>query len=179
MLLTEDFKKDRLKRAYSGFRNVPEKLHRATQALFWEHRHACRWKKKNFHPPYNLGKKDHDDTLSMAQIYFQCPSEYEAALILLGDWEHWEKLTSCGWFMPHILKWRAEKAQRDAAMARGLIADGAAKGDRHWIKYLDQQHTNSVQRIKEVKEVEPEVEEKEESNWAAAMLKKVGGASDT
>ena len=177
MLLTEEIKKVRLTRAYSGERNVPDKLQRATQALFWEHRHACRWKEKNFHPPYNLGKKDHDDTLSMSQIYFQCPSEYDAALILLGDWDHWEKLISCGWFMPHILKWRAEKARRDTAMARSLIMNGAAHGDRHWIKYLDQQEVGSVQPVKEVKEKPPVVEEVAD-DWATTMLKRVG-ASDT
>jgi hypothetical protein len=138
MLLTEQEKKARLQRAFSGLRNVPDKLHRATQALFWEHRHASRWKEKGIIPVYNLSKRDHDDTLSMQQIYFQCASEYEAAMVLLGDWEHWERLTSCKWFQPHLCKWRQEKARRDSHMGRSKIIELAEQGNLAAAKYLDQ-----------------------------------------
>lgn len=179
MLLTEEIKKARLTRAYSGFRNVPEKLHRATQALFWEHRHACRWKQKDFHPPYNLGKKDHDDTLSMAQIYFQCSSEYQAALILLGDWEHWEKLTACNWFQPYITKWRNEKSRRDSAIGRGKVLELAEQGNLAAAKYLDQQSAVKVKQVEQIKVDTPVTPDVVEDDWATAMLKKVGETNDT
>lgn len=149
MLLTDNDKKERLNRAFSGIRNVPEKLHRATQALFWEHRHACRAAQKGFTPVYNLSKRDHDDTLSMAQLYFQCSSEYEAGLILLGDWQHWEKLTACKWFKPHLLKWREEKARRESSMGRSKIIELAEQGNLAAAKYLDQSKLNEVQPTKE------------------------------
>ena len=179
MLLTDEIKKERLKRAYSGFRNVPEKLHRATQALFWEHRHACRWKEKNFHPPYNLSMRDHDDTLSMPQIYFQCASEYEAALVLLGNWEHWEKLCATKWFPKYLEKWRNEKDRREQAIGRGKIIELANSGNLAAAKYLDQLH-KQPKAVKEspVEEVPKQEEQahEEESNdsWALQQLKRLG-----
>lgn len=178
MLLTDEIKKERLNRAFSGFRNVPENLHRATQALFWEHRHACRWKDKGFHPPYNLSKRDHNGTLSMPQIYFQCSSEYEAALVLLGDWEHWEKLSTREWFKPHLKKWREEKSRREAAMGRGKIIELAEKGNLAAAKYLDQQKVDESIPAPEV--VEPKLKQQEETqeqdDWASRMLEQVSGS---
>ena len=177
MLLTDDIKKAKLKRAYEGFRNVPEKLHRATQALFWEHRHACRWKQKNFHPPYNLSKRDHDDTLSMQQIYFQCSSEYEAALVLLGDWEHWEKLSNTKWFKPHLEKWRNEKDRREQALGRGKIIELANEGNLQACKYLDQLNNSKKPKqgvpVEEVPQLEEQPQQEEEKTWASEQLKRL------
>lgn len=180
MLLTDNDKKERLNRAFSGFRNVPEKLHRATQAIFWEHRHACRAAQKGFSPVYNLSKRDHDSTLSMAQIYFQCSSEYEAGLVLLGDWEHWEKLTACKWFKPHLMKWREEKARRESSMGRSKIIELAEQGNLAAAKYLDQSRPIEVQPIEEVcpEVVTPVVsnaKKKEESDWVKRSLELARG----
>ena len=175
MLLTDEVKTERLNRAFSGFRNVPEKLHRATQALFWEHRHACRWKQKNFHPPYNLSMRDHDDTLSMPQIYFQCSSEYEAALVLLGNWEHWEKLSTTAWFKPHLQKWRAEKSRREAAMGKSKIIELANAGNLAAAKFLAQQTVEAPPVEPEPQETEepPKVPTKQTDDWASQMLNRV------
>ena len=36
------------------------------------------------------------------------PTEYTQAMSLLGSYEHWEILTTRGWFKPHIDQWREE-----------------------------------------------------------------------
>lgn len=167
MLLTAEEKKARLSRAFSGLRNVPEKLHRGTQALFWEHRHACRAAQKGFHPVYNLSMRDHDDTLSMAQIYFQCSSEYEAGLVLLGDYDHWIKLAQCKWFQKHLGKWRKQKAEREAHMGRSKIIELAQQGNLAAAKYLDQNKPTYPDPI-EVEDDQPDAEQatKEETKPA-------------
>lgn len=177
MLLTDDIKKEKLDRAFSGLRNVPDKLHRATQALFWENRHACRWKERDFYPPYNLGKRDHDDTLSMCQIYYQCSSEYEAAMVLLGDYDHWERLCNCNWFKKHIDKWREEKLRRDKALGRSMIVELAQSGNLAAAKYLDKLSSPKQEKptveTPEENEVESIPSNKDNSTWATEMLKRV------
>ena len=139
MLVTEEWKQERLKRAYAGQLNIPDHMNRATQALFWEFRNKVRWKERGIVPQYNLSYKDHDGTLSMRQIYLQCATEYEAALVLLGRWDHWEKLCNTPWFPKHIEKWRAEKAARDGDLGRSKIVEAAHAGNLQAAKYLDQE----------------------------------------
>lgn len=138
MLVTEEWKKARLERAYSGELNVPENMNRATQALFWEFRQAVRWEERGITPTYNLGRKDKEGTLSMYQIYMQCDSEYEAAMVLLGNYQHWEKLLKAPWFIKKVDQWRREKLVKDAAMGRGCLVNAAANGNVSAAKYLDQ-----------------------------------------
>lgn len=171
MLLTEEEKKARLSRAFSGHRNVPKKLHRATQALFWEKRHSSRAKQKGFLPIYNLSKRDHDGTLSMPQIYFQCTSEYEAAMVLLGDWEHWEKLVKCTWFQPYLEKWRNEKDRRDNAIGQGKIVELAAAGNLAAAKYLANKNTSKAKTDPDVVEKEPTTQA--EDDWASNTLSRL------
>lgn len=139
MLVTDEWKQERLKRAYAGELNIPKHMNRATQALFWEFRNKVRWKERDIIPQYNLSFTDHDDTLSMRQIYMQCTTEYEAAMVLLGRWDHWEKLCNTPWFPKHIEKWRAEKAARDGDLGRSKIVEAAQAGNLNAAKYLDQE----------------------------------------
>lgn len=144
MLVTDEWKKERLSRAYSGELNVPESMNRATQAMFWEHRHGVRWKERGIVPIYNLGYKDHNGTLSMRQIYLQCTTEYEAAMVLLGRWDHWERLCNTPWFPAHLEKWKEEKAIQEGALGRNTILELAAKGNLSAAKYLDQERQGST-----------------------------------
>lgn len=136
MLLTPEMKKERWEKAYAGEIHVPATMHKATMALFWEMRHQCHYKKRNITPLFNWSMRDHDDTLSFPQLYFQCDSDYEAAMVILGSWKHWEKLCDTKWFPPLLEKWKEEKAQRDKAHARAKIRELANHGNLAACKYL-------------------------------------------
>lgn len=36
------------------------------------------------------------------------PTEYRAAMALVGSWAHWKRLTECPWFKPYLEEWREE-----------------------------------------------------------------------
>lgn len=48
----------------------------------------------------------------MYQKYMEIgdPTEYRTAIALLGTWRHWQVLTTCDWFKPHVERWRNELA---------------------------------------------------------------------
>lgn len=117
-----------IKDVRKGIMPVPDRLDRATAALFWEKRHTSMSEERGITPIYNLGTRDHDGTLSMYQIYMQCATEYEAALVLLGSLTHWKLLLECKWFIPHIEQWRKDMALRDEAIGRQALIEAASKG---------------------------------------------------
>lgn len=107
---------------------IPENMDKATAALFWEKRHTSAVDERGLTSIYNLGTRDHDGTLSMYQIYMQCATEYEAAIVLLGSLRHWSLLLECKWFKPHIEQWRKDMALRDEAIGRQALIMAASKG---------------------------------------------------
>lgn len=117
-----------IKDVRKGKMPIPEKMDKATAALFWEKRHTSAVEERGLTSIYNLGTRDHDGTLSMYQIYMQCATEYEAALVLLGSLIHWKLLLECKWFKPHIEQWRKDMAMRDEAVGRQALLQAAAKG---------------------------------------------------
>lgn len=129
MEYTRDYIAALVKKTRKGEMPIPEKMNRATAALFWEHRLTSDVEARGLKSIYNLSTKDHNGTLSMYQIYMQCSTEYEAALVLLGSLQHWRKLCECKWFVPHIAAWREDMALRDQAIGRAAMLDGAAKGN--------------------------------------------------
>ena len=96
-----------------------------TKALFWE------WKFINeaITPIYNLSRFDHDNTLSMYNIYMAFDTEYEAGIYILGNWDHWKALCGCKVFMPHLAKWREEIKAREEAMAHRILLEAAEQGN--------------------------------------------------
>lgn len=44
------------------------------------------------------------------QVYVEVsdPTDYKAAMVLIGQWEHWTMLTECKAFAEHLEKWRNE-----------------------------------------------------------------------
>lgn len=122
---------------------IPEGYDRATGGLFWEKRHSSPCK-----PLYNL--KEYDDkengVLSMYQIYMQCPTEYDAALVLLGSVNHWNTLCECDWFKEHIARWRYEMSVRNTAIGEAVIYQNAVKGDTRSAKLLLEQNTPKTPR---------------------------------
>ena len=136
MLLTEEEKKKRWEAAYTSGSHLPKNMRRATMALFWEHRHKVRWQQRGITPLFTLKPYDNNDCLSFPQLYFQCNSEYEFAMVVLGDWKHWERLKETDWFKPLLEEWEREKIERDIAYGRAKIRELAAKGNLSACKYL-------------------------------------------
>lgn len=119
----------RIEDVTNGILPIPSNLHRATQALFWEFRVPSRCDERGITSIYNLTKRDHDGTLSMYQIYMQCANEYEAAIVLLGDYQRWERLCELPWFKPRVEEWRREAAVRTYAYAKSALVAAAGKGN--------------------------------------------------
>ncbi|AAM28396.1 unknown [Vibrio phage VpV262] len=136
MLLTPELKKERWEAAYAGEIHVPKDMNRATAALFWEKRHEARTIERGKYPVFNLSMRDHDDTLSFPQLYFQCDSDYEAAMVILGSWGHWQRLCEAKWFAEKLALWQEEKAQRDIAHGRAKIKALADAGNLSACKFL-------------------------------------------
>ena len=97
-----------------------------TSSLFYERRHL----NNNLAIPlYNLSKLDHHDTLSMYNIYMSQPTEYDAAMFLLGDWKHWEVLCGTKYFKSYIASWREERAVKEASIAHRVLLEAAEAGN--------------------------------------------------
>lgn len=77
-----------------------------TQSLFIEHRNP------KYPSPFTLKDQDHKGATSMRLKYLEIsdPTEYSTAIALLGPqgWRHWQILTQCTWFKPHLARWRSE-----------------------------------------------------------------------
>ena len=129
MKITKDWIAARIELAQNGELPIPKNLDRATQALFVEYAQSCRAETRGITPPYNLTKRDTDESLSMYQIYMQCESEYEAAIVLLGDYRHWEKLCTRPWFKKKRDEWERERAIRDTAGAISGLRKAALNGN--------------------------------------------------
>lgn len=68
----------------------------------------------NFHTPlepiYTLREEEHKGKPSAKKIYLEQrdPSEYRAAMALVGSWEHWQKLLNSKAIFAYIKEWREE-----------------------------------------------------------------------
>jgi hypothetical protein len=106
--------------------HTPGKRYKTT-ALFYENRHLNG--NARVQAPYNLSIEDHHDTLSMYNIYMEEDTEYDAAQVLLGRWDHWLHLCGTTFFKPVVDKWRAEKVAKDASIAHKALIEGARSGN--------------------------------------------------
>lgn len=101
-----------------------------TKALFYEHRHQTT---VSVGAPYCLKANDHTfkgvTYKSMYLIYMGCDSEYEAAIKLLGNYQHWTKLKRCTWFIPYVEDWNAELVLREAALAKSKLVTLTEEGN--------------------------------------------------
>lgn len=184
MLLTPELKKERWEAAYAGEIHVPKDMNRATAALFWEKRHESRTLERGKKPLFNMSMRDHDDTLSFPQLYFQCDSDYEAAMVILGSFEHWQRLCEAKWFAEKLVKWKEEKAQRDIAHGRAKIKELANSGNLAACKFLasgglnkpNEQDTKPNPKPAKPSEPAPTVEEDNDFiKHGLSVLEKNGG----
>lgn len=87
-------------------------------------------------PIYTMRELPHKGLLSAYLIYMNSDSEYEAALKLVGSWQHWEKLLKSKAFLSGadtgqwtgVQAWRDEKETRDRAVAYNQLRVNAAQG---------------------------------------------------
>lgn len=105
----------------------------------------------NSHPTllsvYSL-KEDDGNFPSAHRIYMNAPTEYHAALELLGSYDHWKTLASAQWFLTGringqsipgfsgLLNWRIEKEAKAAAIAKQTLITNAQNGETAAAKAL-------------------------------------------
>lgn len=81
-------------------------------------------------PLYCLGETDTAGLPSARRIYLELcdPTEYQAAMALVGSWDHWCYLCGLSWFKPYVEAWRAEL--RSKLKSRAVeIAKELARGN--------------------------------------------------
>lgn len=91
-----------------------------------------------FSPPiYTMRELPHKGLLSAYLIYMNSDSEYDAALKLVGSWQHWQKLLKSKAFLSGtdagqwtgVQAWRDEKEFKDRAVAYDQLRVNAATGN--------------------------------------------------
>ena len=109
---------------------IPDEYHMKTQMMFFEWRHQSQ---SDLPPIFTWKRQDWEldgvTYKSMYLMYMQCSSEYEAAMVILGSWAHWQKLLKCKWFAEVVEDWREEMKLRDEAIAKDAIRYKAEGGD--------------------------------------------------
>ena len=77
-----------------------------TVSLFFE-----QMQEMNGEAAFSIKGYDNKGYKSMRKMYVELedPTEYLPAMVLLGSWEHWKKLTAAKWFVEgHLNEWREE-----------------------------------------------------------------------
>lgn len=99
------------------------------------------------------------------------PTDYKAAMVLIGQWEHWTMLTECKAFAEHLERWRNEvntklrseafdnlrKQARDpkgTAAARFLAEQGGGSKRGRPLKEKKQEETDNARAAKDAKRLE-------------------------
>ena len=100
-----------------------------TQALFLEYKFMNVSHARVNDSVYNLKDYDWNNTISMQNIYVECTSEYEAAMTLVGSWNHWLKLKRCKWFMPYLEAWEIQRKLREESEAKKQLLEAAEDGN--------------------------------------------------
>ena len=121
-VLCTEVNKDALRPKVGNRLPIDATLVGCTKALFYENRFQTT---VETNAPYCLKSNDHElhgvVYKSMYLIYMSCDSEYEAAIKLLGNYQHWTKLKRCTWFLPYVEEWNAELRLRESALARAKL----------------------------------------------------------
>lgn len=130
---------------------------------------------------YNKNKTIDGTTLISAyQVYMDSVNEYEAAMRLVGDMEHWRKLCETEWFLNGIFQgqiqitnglrhWREDHSMKREAEALRALEAARDDGNVQAAKYL---HEMVAKVSKERKK--PEVKEvSKEDSLIKAALKRV------
>ena len=108
---------------------LPPRFKNLTQALFQEWEYVSTVKDQR--APFTLASYHKPDRgyLSLYLLYLECDSEYEAAMTILGSWQHWQKLCKCKWFKPLRDRWEDERKTRDESLAQKTLLKEAKAGN--------------------------------------------------
>lgn len=122
-----------------------------TQGLFYEF--------NNVDAPFTLRAEDYtsgrgNTYTSVSKIYMESVDEYDAAMKILGSWEHWEKLCNLKWFTEGyttstgmvyggLNNWRNQMKLRDESLAKSQLIDQVKMGNTAAIRYLHEVSTKT------------------------------------
>lgn len=96
-------------------------------------------------PTYTLNEFDRNGLPSARRIYLELndPTEYSAAMSLLGSWEHWQHLCGTPWFAPIVEAWREELKVR-------LLSEATKKVIEHSVGYESSASLAASKKIMEI-----------------------------
>lgn len=86
-------------------------------------------RENGYEPLYSLRDYDYNGKPSAYQIYIHSADESEAALKLVGSYQHWRKLCSLDWFINGVVewgfeglaRWRKDMSERDSTTAKKAL----------------------------------------------------------
>lgn len=93
---------------------------------------------EEYPPLYTMREQEWKGLPSAYRIYMASHSEYEAAMKLVGSWNHWQRLLKIPTFMDGpreamnwsgLHQWREEKEIQDRAQAYVQLKDNAQEGN--------------------------------------------------
>ena len=124
-----------------------------TQGLFYEYNNPdARYTLRADDYTSRKGKK----YISFARVYRESVDEFDAAMDLLGSWQHWQKLCKEKWFLTGevngrtftgLNSWREEKSKADESAAKRVLLAAIADGDIPSAKFMyDKSTKKEVQK---------------------------------
>lgn len=95
---------------------------------------------EQYPPIYTMADTDRRGCTSARRVYLESVDEYEAAIKLVGSWQHWKRLCNIKLFVEGppehrsegwegLKEWRKEKELRDKSQARELLWQAAKEGN--------------------------------------------------
>jgi len=96
--------------------------HYLTQGLFKE-------LYMNDDAPFTLREDDREGYIAIKPHFVNAATEYDAALTILGSWEHWTRLKKTKWFAPYFDAWEAERNLREETEAKKILIEEAENGN--------------------------------------------------
>lgn len=130
--------------------------------------------------PYTMKHESYSKYKSAYEIYMESTDEYEAALSLVSNMVHWEKLCGLDWFMNGfpdknirgLKDWREDMKRRDASIAKKQLMSEAKLGNVSAMRLLyETSNKTTAGRPKK----KPVTEKKEGS--AVALFQKVNNGT--
>lgn len=128
--------------AYTGFADpdkdrsvLKDTMGRYRTNIFYEFNTS---RHEDMPPLYTMREQPYRGLPSAYKIYMTSDSEYEAAMKLVGSWNHWQRLLKCKPFMEGptdafswtgLNAWREEKEIQDKAHAYNQLKTSAAGGN--------------------------------------------------
>ena len=132
--------------------------------------------------PYTMQVRDKQTknghtAISAYRVYMESVDEYDAAMRLVGNLEHWRKLCGLKWFREGIAgvvsigldQWREDMAMRDASTAKEQLIKNVQSSNVNASKFLYEASTKK--KAKDIKQPK----EEGESTALAIFKQKSGG----